>query len=130
MPADEGDGVREAHLAAILRDARDELRARHIPFVVDTFRDRRAVEAGIPTKNWGEDRMKEIAEDLGIVTLDTWKPLVTAVQRGEDVYISREDAHFNSVGHALMAAWLHEQLPAAIAKARLGVDGGAGDGSR
>jgi lysophospholipase L1-like esterase len=116
-PPDEGDSVREAHLTAILRDVRDELCSRRIPLVVDIFRDRGAIEAGTPT-DWAEDTMKKIAEDLGIVTVDTWEPLVTAVKRGEDVYMSPEDPHFNPAGHALIAAWLHEQVPAAIATAR------------
>jgi hypothetical protein len=64
--------------------------------------------------------LKEIAQDVGIVTLDTWEPLVAAVRRGEDIYMSRQDPHFNSVGHALVAAWLHEHLRAAIAQAATG----------
>jgi hypothetical protein len=111
------DHVREGHLAAILRDARDELRARHIPFVVDILRDRGAVEAGTPTQNGWDDRLKQIAEEVGIVTIDTWQPLVAAVRRGDDIYMSPQDPHFNSVGHRLVAAWLHEELRGAIARA-------------
>src|SRR5262249_35126211 len=61
-PAEASDTVREAHLAAILRAARDELSARHVPLVVDSFRDRRLVESGArPTG--AEETMKQIAED-------------------------------------------------------------------
>jgi hypothetical protein len=118
MPADVGDSVRDAHLTAILRDARDELGAGHIPLVVDIFRDRGAVEAGKPPADWAEDKMKGMAEDLGIVTLDTWEPLRAAVQRGEDVYASPTDPHFSAAGHARVAEWLHAVLPGAIEKAR------------
>lgn len=120
MYGDEDDGVREAHLATILRDARDELQARDVPFVVDVLRDRNAVEAGTPTQDGWDDKLKRLAQDAGIVTIDTWEPLVAAARRGENVYMSRQDPHFNAVGHALIAAWLHEELRSALAKAAAG----------
>jgi hypothetical protein len=121
--SDVGDGVRESHLTAILRDARDELRARDIPVIVNSFRDRPAIESGISNENLAEEKMKRIAEGLGIVTLDTWEPLRTAQERGEHLYSTLagpRDRHFNLHGHALMAAWLHQQLPGAIERARVG----------
>ena len=120
-PIDEGDAVREANVTAILRDARDELAARHIPLVVDSFRSRQAVESGIPTVNADEDRMKQLAQDLGIVTIDTWQLLRGAVQSGSQPFLNDggpTDPHFNAVGHALIAQWLHDVLPGAIAQAR------------
>jgi hypothetical protein len=120
MYGDEDDRVREAHLAAILRDARDELQARHIPFVVDILRDRGAVEAGTPTQDGWDDKLEQIAKDVGIVTMDTWEPLVAAARRGENVYMSKQDPHFNYAGHVLIAAWLHEELRAALAQAANG----------
>jgi hypothetical protein len=121
MPADVGDVVREAHLAAILRDARDELSARHIPLVVDSFRERLEVESGKLAEEGVEASMKRIAEGLGIVTLDTWPPLAAAVGRGVQPFTNAggpTDSHFNAQGHALIAAWLHEELPGAIDRAR------------
>jgi hypothetical protein len=113
---------RADHLTAILRD---KLGARHIPLVVDSFRDRLIVESGHPTTNGPADRMKQIATNLGIVTIDTWEPLVAAVQRGEQPFTNaggRTDSHFNPRGHALIAARLHELLPGAIERARASLD--------
>ena len=120
-PVEASDSVREAHLAAILRVARDELSARHIPLVVDSFRERRLVESGIRPETGAEDTMKRIAEDLGIATLDTWEPLVGAVRRGIQPFTNANgpsDPHFNAAGHELIAEWLHEELPRAIDRAR------------
>jgi hypothetical protein len=120
---DAGTAVRESNLTAILRDARDELSARGIALVVNTFRDRPAIESGIREDNWaGESRMKRIAEELGIVTIDAWEPLRAAQERGVQLYSTwagPRDRHFNSQGHALIANWLHQELPGAIERARL-----------
>lgn len=120
-PGEVPDAERVAHLRAILRDARDELAARHIPLLVDSFHDRQEVESGIPTEHGAEDAMQQIAQELGIVTLDTWQPLIAAEQRGVQPFTNAggpTDSHFNAAGHALIAAWLHETLPDAVARAR------------
>jgi len=115
------DAEPEAHLRAILRDARDELRARHIPLLVDSFPNRLVVESGRRAQAGDEETMQRIARELGIVTLDAWQPLFDAVQRGGQPFSNAggaTDSHFNRTGHALIAAWLHEQLPGAMESAR------------
>ncbi|MEO8601925.1 MAG: hypothetical protein ABI629_05060 [bacterium] len=119
--AAEDDAVHLAHLTAILRAARDELAARHIPFIVDSFHDRQVVESGIPAPNSAENEMQRAAAALGIVTIDTWQPLVDAVRGGVQPFTNAggpTDSHFNAAGHALIAQWLHDTLPAAVERAR------------
>lgn len=118
---DVGDEVREAHLAAILRDARAELDARRIPLIVDSFWERHEVQAGAPAENGSESRMKRIAERLGITTISTWQPLLAAVTGGMQPFSNANgpnDSHFNPQGHAIIAGWLHEELPRAIERER------------
>jgi hypothetical protein len=124
-PAEVSDTIREAHLTAVLRDARDELRARRIPLIVDSFRDRPAIESGGRGENSVDDRMQRIAAGLGIVTLDTWEPLRAAVQAGVQPFTNAggtNDPHFNAAGHALIARWLHDELPKATDSARTAMD--------
>jgi hypothetical protein len=131
-PADVGDAVREAHLTAILRDARDELRARHIPLVIDSFRDRTAVESGHRPEDGADVRMQRIAAGLDLVTLDTWQPLRAAVERGVQPFTNAggpTDSHFNAQGHAVIAEWLHRELPDAIGRARTAMTPGAAQGA-
>jgi hypothetical protein len=103
----------QAHVTACLRAARDELRARHIPLVVDILHWQRPVEERKPD----DQEMKATAEALGIVTIDSWVPLTAALDRGEQPFLD-PGGHLNATGHAIMARWLHEQLPAAIERAR------------
>jgi hypothetical protein len=111
------DTIRKAHLTAILREARDELKRRHIPLVVDIFRDRSDVETG-SNRSDDVDWMKHAAEELGIPTLDTWEPLRAAEQRGVQPFLGATDPHFNRDGHALIADWLNQELPGAIDRAQ------------
>jgi hypothetical protein len=119
--ADVGDEVREAHLEAILRDARDELNARHIPLVVDIFHERQTLESNEPSDPSDNIVMKHIAERLGIITIDTWPPLRDALGHGVQPFTNAggpTDSHFNAAGHVRIAQWLHEALPQAIDRAR------------
>ncbi len=105
-----------AHIEMILRAARDELRARHIALVAEILHFRFDAEAGVHQTN-----LKAIPEKLGIVTLDSWDPLIASLARGEQPFTNAggpTDSHFSAAGHAMMAKWLHEQLPAAIEQAR------------
>jgi hypothetical protein len=108
------DAIRAAHLSAILRAARDEERARGIALVVNVFRERDALEAGRPAPNGTVERMKGLAEELGIAVLDTWDPLLAAEQHGVQPFLGSTDPHFNATGHAIVAEWLHQQLPHAL----------------
>ena len=103
----------QAHIRVCLSAARDELMARHIPLVVDILHFTGAVQ----NRKSDNETMKATAEALGIVTLDSFGPLTEALDRGEQPF-SDAGGHLNPTGHAVMAKWLHEQLPAAIERAR------------
>lgn len=111
------DAIRAAHLSAILHAMRDELRARGIPLVVSVFRERDALERGEPASNGTVERMQAMAAELGIPVLDTWEPLHAAMQQGAQPFLGRTDPHFNASGHAIVAAWLQQQLPRALGRA-------------
>lgn len=111
-----GPEVGSAHIEMILRAARDELGARHIALVADVLHYRFDAEARLH-----QTTLKAIPEDLGIVTLDSWEPLIASLDRGEQPFTNAggaTDSHFSAAGHAMMAQWLHEELPAAIQRAR------------
>lgn len=112
---------RHAHFTAIMRDVVNELRARDVPLVVSIFRDRAAVERNLLPANAPEDTMRQIAEALGVVVLDTWEPLVATAGSGVPLFTNQAgptDSHFSADGHALIAQWLHRELPGAIERAR------------
>jgi hypothetical protein len=116
------DAERRAHVTAIMRDVVAELRVRDVPLVVNVFRDRAGVERNLIPESAPEDTMRQIAETLGVVVLDTWEPLVAAVRSGVSPFTNQAgptDSHFNADGHALIARWLHRELPAAIERARV-----------
>jgi lysophospholipase L1-like esterase len=109
-----------AHLEAVLRAFRDDLAARRIPLVVDVLPLRDALEARDPSSTEAyatRTRMVEVARSLGIPVLDPWDALEDAVKReGSDRWFSTampHDLHFGPEGHALLARWLDERLPAA-----------------
>ena len=99
------------HLESILRSARDELRERHIPFVVVVL----PAAAAIGHPNGPSDALsrevRAITQRLGIPELDATEPIRDALSRGENP-IQPDGSHFNEAGHWLMATWLHERLPA------------------
>jgi hypothetical protein len=105
-----------------MRDVVNELRAHDVPLVVNVFRDRAEVERRLLPANAPEDTMRQIAEALGVVVLDTWEPLVAAADSGVRPFTNQAgptDSHFNADGHALIAQWLHRELPRAIVRARV-----------
>ncbi len=112
------------HLEDILRTARDELRARRIPFVVDILPERLWLEMGHNEPRHAPE-IAETARRLGIPVIDAAEPLAPAVDRGEVPFLSntplpprQRDQHFNERGHQIMAEWLHEVLPRALATSR------------
>jgi hypothetical protein len=102
-----------AHVEMILAAARDELRARHIPFVATLLHFQMAFAAGRPDNA----ELAGAAARVGVVTLDSWEPLLAAVRRGEDPFTD-PSGHLSRAGHAVMARWLHEQLGPALERAR------------
>jgi len=100
------------HLEAILRSARDELRARNIAFVVVELPTAGDLDwVGGPC-DWMSMHVREITDRLGIPELDATELIRAALARGEHP-IQPDHTHFNEAGHQLVAAWLHEQLAAA-----------------
>jgi len=115
LPETDEDAHRP-QLEAILRAARDELRRRGIPFVVNILPWRLQLEA--PRKNvdeerWTATKMKRIAQSLGIDVLDASPEFEAAMSRGEQLFTNAggpTDIHFDAAGHALMASFLHREL--------------------
>jgi hypothetical protein len=104
--------TRSSHLAAILRSARDELSARHIPFVVVIlpFVD---VTADPNPSHTRPRELIDAARQAGARTLDPSDVILRAVADGQQLFLgSRDhpDIHFNARGHTFMAKWLHEHL--------------------
>ncbi len=110
----------EPRIDRILGRASYELAARRIPFVVNVWRDRRNVEAGTSRPDDPANRFLELARRAGVQTLDTWDLLYEAVHRDGVAVFSNSagptDIHFSADGHALVAEWLHRELPAAFAR--------------
>jgi hypothetical protein len=120
MTADRRD--KRAHLAAILRAARDELAERGTALVVVVLPERAALEGEDRTSIADGRAMHEIAESLGIVVLDAWEPLQLAVRDPHSDPLFVDVIHFTRAGHAVVAAWLHERLPEAERAARQRVE--------
>jgi hypothetical protein len=101
------------HLEAILRSARDELRRRHIGFLVVVLPA--AGSIGMP--DGPSDQLSrlvgEIAARLDIPALDATDTIRESLARGENP-IQPDGSHFNEEGHRLIAGWLHARLAAAI----------------
>src|SRR5262249_42896100 len=102
--------TRLEHLESIVRTARDVLAARHIPFLVVV----------LPSRTWIDERetwqhyapqILEVMQRLGVRAIDPSDVLRDAAVRGQQVFFEHGDIHFNAHGHALLAMWLHEQLP-------------------
>lgn len=101
------------HVRDCLGAMHAELTARQIPLVANILHWQQAVQERRPDNT----DMKAIAEALGIVTVDSWQPLIDALDRGEQPFLD-PGGHLNLAGNAIMAKWLHEQLPPAFERAR------------
>ncbi len=97
------------HLEAILRSARDELRERHVDFVVVVLPHARAI--GIPNgpSDYFARQVHDITARLDIPTLDATDVIRESLERGEHP-IQPDASHFNEEGHRLIARWLHAHL--------------------
>jgi hypothetical protein len=97
------------HLEAILRSARDELRERHVGFVVVILPVAGAI--GIPDgpSDYLARHVHDITGRLDIPTLDATDVIRESLARGEHP-IQPDGTHFNEEGHRLIARWLHAQL--------------------
>jgi hypothetical protein len=100
------------HLETILRSARDELRERHIGFVVVVLPAAGAI--GIPDgpSDHLSRHVHKIAARLNISELDATDVIRESLARGEHP-IQPDGSHFNEEGHRLIARWLHAHLVAA-----------------
>ncbi len=113
---------KRAHLAVILRAARDELAERGTALVVVVLPVRAALEGRDRTSMADGQTMREIAESLGIPVLDAWEPLQSAVRDRGSAPLFADVIHFDPAGHAVVAAWLRERLPEAERAARRGLE--------
>jgi lysophospholipase L1-like esterase len=108
---------RLAHLEAILRATRDELRARNVPLLVVV----------LPGRRWAEDptraeshapQIMAIAQRLGIPALDASMVVREAVAGANRIYMSNpenNDIHYNPAGHQIIANWLKGRYEQAAA---------------
>ena len=96
-------------LESILRSARDELRAQHIPFVVVVLPAADAIGQPNGPSEQLSTGVLAIAQRLGLPELDATEPIRDALSRGENP-IQPDHTHFNEEGHWLIARWLHERL--------------------
>jgi hypothetical protein len=107
-------GTQYAHLKAILASARDELRARHIAFIVVVLPAAQAI--GI--LNGPSDLLSRwvlaITHELGVRELDATDLVADALLHGGRP-VQDDHVHFTEAGHSLMAHWLHDAHVAAAA---------------
>jgi len=105
-----------AHLAAILRAARDAAQAAHVQFAVVV----------LPTREWVENPASDrhlapeivaVARRLGIPVFDASDAVAAAAARGESLFLSQQDPHFSVAGHTVIAQWLHQQLAPLVDRA-------------
>ncbi len=121
----ESEETRFAHYEAVVRTARDWLRAQNIPLVVVILPARAELEAADPTTHHDyaiEDEMVRRSRGLGVTTLWARDPFASALGRGAAHLFADElggptDPHFSVEGHLVAARWLHEQLSAVVGDA-------------
>lgn len=98
------------HLETILATARDELRAKHTAFVVVVLPAAGDMDIPDGPSDSLAKKTRAITQQLGIPQLDATDLLRQALARGETP-VQDDRVHFTEEGHALMARWLHENLP-------------------
>ncbi|MEO8601926.1 MAG: SGNH/GDSL hydrolase family protein [bacterium] len=108
--------VQLQHLDAIVRTALAATRARHIPFVVVALPAAGALEDGPRGVDFAAEVLA-IAASAGVPALDATPLIRAALARGDDP-VQADRTHLNERGHALVAQWLHDELPAAAASAQ------------
>jgi hypothetical protein len=97
------------HLEVILRSARDELRERHIGFVVVVLPAAASIGMSSGPSAYLSRHVRDIAARLDIPTLDATDVLRDSLVRGEHP-VQSDGSHFNEEGHRLIAKWLHAEL--------------------
>lgn len=104
------------HFERIVREMRDQLRARGSDLMVNLLPDRRAIQSEQPLSSPSyktRERIGALTAELGIRTLDAWDLFEEAIKRdGDERYFFPGDIHFSPEGHRLLASWLAERLPA------------------
>ena len=96
-----------AHLKAILTSARDELRERHIGFIVVVLPAAQAIGVRNGPSDLLSSWVLAITNELGVRELDATELIAEALSRGKRP-IQDDHVHFNEAGHSLMAGWLHD----------------------
>ncbi len=104
--------VKVAHLAAILRAARDETRARGAAFAVQVYGER-AGDAPAGASAEGTELMVRIAEREGVPVLDARPALAACRASGQQPFLDR--VHLSLVGHRATAAWMRGALTGLLA---------------
>jgi len=101
------------HLEAILRSARDEMRERHVRFVVVVLPSAGSIGEPDGPTDYLARHVHDIAARLDIPTLDATDVIRESLARG-DQPIQPDGSHFNEEGHRLIARWLHARLAALL----------------
>ena len=101
-----------AHLAAILRAARDETRARGAAIAVQVYGER-AGDAPAGASAEGTELMVRIAEREGVPVLDARPALAACRASGQQPFLDR--VHLSLVGHRATAAWMRGALTGLLA---------------
>jgi hypothetical protein len=94
-----------AHLAAILRAARDALARRGTAFRVVIFPSDAASAGG---DSRAHDELVGLVRELGAPLLDATPVLRTALAEHRDIFQRPFDPHFNPAGHRLIAEWIRD----------------------
>lgn len=98
------EAERRAHLATILRTARDELARGGTAFRVVVFPSNPEAGGESPREH-GE--LIALVTALGIPVLDASDVLRDAVAAHREIFLRPFDPHFNPAGHRLVADWIH-----------------------
>jgi hypothetical protein len=101
------------HLEAILRTARDDLRERHIGFVVVVLPSAGSIGQPNGPSDYLARHVHDITARLDIPTLDATDVIRESLARGEHP-IQPDGSHFNEEGHRLIARWLQSHLAAFV----------------
>lgn len=109
------------HVEQILAAERDELRGRGIRLMVAVFPYRQSLERAEPEKTEAaivHRRMLDIAQRLGIPTIDAWPAFQDAVRRdgSAQYFLPPQDIHFNLAGHKLYARLLADEMRQQLAQ--------------
>jgi hypothetical protein len=111
------DEVTYAHIEAVLKALRDDLRARQIPLVISVLPFRGALESSRPkdSREWRiRGRFVSIAQKLDVPVLDAWDDFeaLTRSEGSSRLFVTPPawDVHFSPQGNRHYAEWLLRKL--------------------